>query len=404
MSDELQLSVTDDTRSQVLDDSEPSPERKAELRAAYQANKEAGRAPYAGVRIRTLGEVAWIMAQHGWSGQEDEYRVKYTLIPAGTPVERADFQEAWLAHINLAGVRLRRANLRGANLVRANLASGHFVDADMSHADLGFADISNANLTWVNLTGAHLREVSLRNARLIFADLSGAGLARCDLRAANLRNARMDASTLLADVLLDTHTQVRDITWNGASLTKIEWDSIQRLGDEDIAHSTREPERKAAKNKLTRLQGAARAYQQLSVVLRSQGIMEAASRFAYRAQVLQRQVLRRQGRLGRWLGSLLLDLIAGYGYRPMRSFITYVFVVLGFAAIYYFLGPTVHPPLGLHDAIVFSIASFHGRGFVPGEMVTLHDPLTTLAAGEAIIGLLIEITFIATFTQRFFAR
>jgi hypothetical protein len=27
-----------------------------------------------------------------------------------------------------------------------------------------------------------------------------------------------------------------------------------------------------------------------------------------------------------------------------------------------------------------------------------------LAAGEAIIGLLIEITFIATFTQRFFAR
>src|SRR5258707_15821540 len=97
MSDELQLSVTDDTRSQVLDDSEPSPERKAELRAAYQANKEAGRAPYAGVRIHTLGEVAWIMAQHGWPGQEDEYRVKYTLIPAGTEVKREEFQESWLA-------------------------------------------------------------------------------------------------------------------------------------------------------------------------------------------------------------------------------------------------------------------------------------------------------------------
>jgi hypothetical protein len=32
------------------------------------------------------------------------------------------------------------------------------------------------------------------------------------------------------------------------------------------------------------------------------------------------------------------------------------------------------------------------------------DTLARLAAGEAIIGLLIEITFIATFTQRFFAR
>jgi hypothetical protein len=36
--------------------------------------------------------------------------------------------------------------------------------------------------------------------------------------------------------------------------------------------------------------------------------------------------------------------------------------------------------------------------------ISLGDTLAPLAAGEAIIGLLIEITFIATFTQRFFAR
>jgi hypothetical protein len=34
----------------------------------------------------------------------------------------------------------------------------------------------------------------------------------------------------------------------------------------------------------------------------------------------------------------------------------------------------------------------------------LHNPLTILAAGEAVIGLVIEITLIATFTQRFFSR
>jgi hypothetical protein len=39
---------------------------------------------------------------------------------------------------------------------------------------------------------------------------------------------------------------------------------------------------------------------------------------------------------------------------------------------------------------------------VPGENVLLNDPLTVIAAIEAIIGLLIEITFIATFTQRYF--
>jgi hypothetical protein len=58
-------------------------------------------------------------------------------------------------------------------------------------------------------------------------------------------------------------------------------------------------------------------------------------------------------------------------------------------------------PLG---ALIFSVTSFHGRGFSPGEAVSLTNTVTVLAAGEALISLLIEITFTATFTQRFFAR
>ena len=59
--------------------------------------------------------------------------------------------------------------------------------------------------------------------------------------------------------------------------------------------------------------------------------------------------------------------------------------------------------LSWNEALVVSLTAFHGRGFFatafqPG------DPQAALAALEAIIGLLIEITFIATFTQRFFAR
>jgi hypothetical protein len=43
----------------------------------------------------------------------------------------------------------------------------------------------------------------------------------------------------------------------------------------------------------------------------------------------------------------------------------------------------------------------HGRGFFQ-PVQSLGDPVAILAAGEAVIGLLIEISFIATFTQRFF--
>jgi hypothetical protein len=51
-----------------------------------------------------------------------------------------------------------------------------------------------------------------------------------------------------------------------------------------------------------------------------------------------------------------------------------------------------------------SLTSFHGRGFFPGINITLSDPRVVLAAFEAVIGLFIEFSFIATFTKRFFGN
>src|SRR5262249_52840963 len=148
---------------------------------------------------------------------------------------------------------------------------------------------------------------------------------------------------------------------------------------------------------------AVRANQQLATTLRAQGLSEEADRFAYRAQVLQRRVLRQRGRWLRYLGSGLLDLVAGYGYKPLRSFLAYIFIICVFAALYLLNAQFDVPHLSWDEAIVLSISSFHGRGFFTSG-ISLSDTLARLAAGEAIIGLLIEITFIATFTQRFFAR
>jgi hypothetical protein len=64
--------------------------------------------------------------------------------------------------------------------------------------------------------------------------------------------------------------------------------------------------------------------------------------------VLQRGVLRRQGHWLRSLGSLFLDAVSGYGYRPMRSILTYLLVVAGFAVTYFALGSaTGHPSPGM---------------------------------------------------------
>jgi hypothetical protein len=87
----------------------------------------------------------------------------------------------------------------------------------------------------------------------------------------------------------------------------------------------------------------------------------------------------------------------------MRSFVTYVLVILAFAAAYFTLGNANGSPLQWNEAIVISMTAFHGRGFF-SSVFQPGDIQAAVAAGEAFIGLLIEIVFIATFTQRFFAR
>ena len=66
-------------------------------------------------------------------------------------------------------------------------------------------------------------------------------------------------------------------------------------------------------------------------------------------------------------------------------------------------GNPASPSLPWVEALTFSVTSFHGRGFFPGVPL-LADRKIQLAALEAVLGLFIEISFIATFTQRFFAR
>jgi hypothetical protein len=166
-----------------------------------------------------------------------------------------------------------------------------------------------------------------------------------------------------------------------------------------------------------------RAYRQLAAQLRAQGMSEVADRFLLRSQICQRRVLLRQplqawrrpwrlpGAVGRYLGSWVLALLAGYGYRPGRTILWYLVVIASFAFLYMqattgwipfgLPAPSALAPLPWYEALILSVSSFHGRGFFQ-PLQSLGDPVAALAATEAVIGLFIEISFIATFTQRYF--
>jgi len=160
------------------------------------------------------------MRERGWSTEPDE-------LPEARP--------------DLRGAIFIRAHLRGADL-RANLRYARFGNAD--------------------LCDANLRGAGLRSANLGGADLGGA----------DLRFARLDVGTQLYGVHFDSRMLLADVGWGGAPLTRIQWQEVERLGDERLA---REPGGQGSKkDKATRLDeytSAVVAYRQLATVLRSQG-------------------------------------------------------------------------------------------------------------------------------------
>lgn len=413
------------------------PERQAELAVLAERQREwvavpetlRGDSAFKGLRL-TGADVFWLAAQALAKRDEERTIVEYTERLRNA---RDDFS-LWL-DLGLAGLHLERANLNAAHLEHAPLYKAHLEGTNLFQANLNGALLREAHLEGANLTAAHLENADLTTAHLegtlflwdshlegadlSMAHLEGANLNLAHLEGAKLNRASLDAATNLTGAVVSDqrgwlattiHFLLRrrsygaislaDVRWNGFDLTRVDWSAVRRLGDEHTRRwwwwSRWEAET------------ATRANIQLSKQLDNAGLKDDSDRFAYRAQVCQRRVYLRCLRLGRWLFSWLLFILAGYGYRPLRTLFWYLAVIGGFAFAYYSLGPSVGVPLPPLGAVVFSVTSFHGRGFFPvgspGHSVTLDDPLTVLAAAEAVLGLLIEVSFIATFTQRYFGK
>lgn len=154
--------------------------------------------------------------------------------------------------------------------------------------------------------------------------------------------------------------------------------------------------------RLNEYEQAVRANRQLAITLQTQGLYEGAAHFAYRSQVMQRKLLWLQRDFGRWLFSLLLACLSGYGYRIWRILVAYAVVVSLFALAYFVFGMHYPPHLQLDQAYLESITAFHGRVFL--EQFSTSTPQIWFTALEAIAGLIIESVFIAMLIQRFFGK
>jgi len=183
------------------------------------------------------------------------------------------------------------------------------------------------------------------------------------------------------------------------NLTGVEWERIKVLRDEQLAKARRDAEKrpKQRQTHVVEYKAAGRAYRLLCVALRAQGLPAPATRYHYRAEVMDRKALWHARSLLRWLFSWLLGTFAGYGDRLGRLFATYGVTAGLFALVMLVATLQAGAALSLdtiRDTLVLSVTSFQGRGVQPPGL-HLDDTLAVLAGLEAVFGLLIEGLFIA---------
>lgn len=367
----------------------------------------------------TRADIEWLLAEHNEGNWLKEQLIGSNLRfrTGGLDLRGAD-----LTKVNLS--RLPLHELRGG------LPSELWQNATKEQKEAAAIILRGANLWRVDLKRASMRSAHLEMANLESAHLEGASLRGAHLEGADLRGAHFDNTTALDDVKLGDKehgfARTADVRWRDVNLTVIDWSQVAVLGDEQVAcercertHEGKEGDNlKDNDTRLKEYAAGVRAYRQLATALRAQGLDGVAMRFAYRGQVLWRARL--------WLSlvsgsfrdriltvpslifSLLLAGLAGYGYKLKRTLAWYFGILFTFAGIYYLLGQLTSLNLSFWSALVLSAIAFHGRGIFPGfangVIPQLDSLLMTFIALEATFGLIIEVSFIAAFTQRIIGR
>jgi uncharacterized protein YjbI with pentapeptide repeats len=387
----------------------------------------------------TGSDVFWLAARAlaGLGGSIDAaaQRIREARTAWGG-IEVLDFTQLELQGSTMDGAKLDGALLRGAQMQRASLWPASLRSADLEDTLLTGALLEGSDLEYANLRRAQLSSASLQRA-----SLRGAVLSFAHLEGADLRGAIFDSTTSLEGAFL-SGALFDQAVLGDVNLTVVDWSAVPPLGDQtraevaSVAEETeitpadlrptdqvlhRQPEylmvwRDVAKPDEQRAEeyhAAARAYRALSVALRSQGIPREPTRFHYWSELMERRSLYHQARRelatkrrraalsvgARWMFSFLLGTLTGYGDRLGRLALTYIGIVLAFAALFVAVNRLSLTPSNSFDSLSLSVTAFHGRGLLASSDHIARSG-AWLAAIESVTGLFVEALFVAAFTRR----
>ncbi|WP_281648086.1 ion channel [Parendozoicomonas sp. Alg238-R29] len=270
---------------------------------------------------------------------------------------------------SLAGFRLARANLENIDLG--------------GREGCGGPDMSNIDLYRANLRHAHLFRTNLHGARLLKTDLSGATLNFANMSEANMLGIRLD------------YCRMAHVEW-GRTLYQ-----ERQLSQKQI--------KRTADQKHILFGEAEEVCRNVRKSCEAHGLFDESGYFFYKEMVFRRY----QYPLGSWQRwmSKIVDMLCGYGEKPLRVF-AFSTVLVTLCALFYFLSGMIsggniirfEPSSSLSanidallDSLYFSMVTFTTLGY--GD-ITPMGPSRTLASLEAFIGNFCLALFVVVFVKK----
>ena len=240
------------------------------------------------------------------------------------------------------------------------------------NAHLEGADFSGLYISRKNFTESNLRRANFSKARLFkvgfdFSNLDEADFEEIILERVDLRRVQSASGLRLYHALYD-----------GALLP-----DSKVLGDYCIyeLETPRDPHK------------ALETYHGLTKVYREYGFSMIASHYYEREMNIRLELAKGTPKI--WL--FLLWAICGYGERPMRTFMTFLAIIFGFAGFYVADGGPNPDNNNFPAALYFSVVTFTSLGYGDISPVGFSR---FLAAGEALLGVFMISLFVVVFCRR----
>ncbi len=268
-----------------------------------------------------------------------------------------------------------------------SLAGYKLSSADLKHASLIGADLSGADLSRAYLQHAHMYGTNLKGANLFKANLQKANLRAADLRDCNLLGTFLEG------------TKLENVKWNDnyILINEREADEALRNGDPNTA--------------LMKYREAEEIYRSIKLCHRTQGHSKEESPFFYREMVVHRK----QMPYFSWhrLWSKLVDLISGYGEKPVNVIRTMLFLIICCAILFGIFGVNYNDALikfgssdlpfitGVANLLYFSTVVFTTVGF--GDITPLGYSKFIMMI-EGFLGQVLMALLIVSFYRKLMSR